>query len=123
MGKETAKGTRFERYLAEELLPQVWPDVERAAKSGINDFGDFTNVGGWLVEANHRKRWAVPDYIRGILEKIKRRGQPTPWVLVLRQDKRTLPVDVAVLDAKTFFRILAVVRVLTEKHGAEAQDE
>lgn len=53
------------------------------------DYGDFINVGGWLVEAKNRKTWALPEWIRGVYSKQKknhREGQP--WVILFKADKR-----------------------------------
>lgn len=88
MSAQRQKGTEYENYLLVTYLRKVWPKAERAAQKGMKDFGDFMNVGGWLVEAKKWDRWDLPNWIRKVQAKIERGGQPAPWVILFANDKR-----------------------------------
>ncbi len=77
-----AKGTEFESYVMNGYLSFVWPEVERAPSKGTNDFGDFVNVAGWLIEARNRKTWALPAWIRGVYSQLERdrRNRTHKWM-------------------------------------------
>jgi hypothetical protein len=91
MSKARQKGTSFENHILTELSA-VWPDVERAALKGVNDYGDFINVDGWHIEARNRKTWALPEWIRGVYKKVERKHQHhfKPWMIVFKADKRSV---------------------------------
>jgi hypothetical protein len=95
------------------MLVDVWPDIERAALSGINDYGDFTNVDGWHIEARNRATWALPDWIRGVYKKLRRKHGNTDqnWMIVFKSDKRgELHEDYAVLPLRLAADLLYVYR-------------
>ena len=100
MSKARQKGTTFENHVLNEYLLSVWSTAERAALSGINDYGDFTNVDDWHIEARNRKTWALPEWIRGVYKKMERKhgDRNQPWMIVFKADKRSdLHEDYAVL--------------------------
>lgn len=56
------KGSGWEVRLLDPLR-RVWPSAERAPLKGVNDYGDFVNVDGLLLEAKctdvpHFLKWA-----------------------------------------------------------------
>ena len=122
MSKARAKGTSFENHV-QTVLVDVWPDIERAALSGINDYGDFTNVDGWLIEARNRKTWALPEWIRGVYKKIARKHLGAPnraWMIVFKSDKRTdLYDDYAVLPLATVADLLYVYRYHVQRESPQ----
>lgn len=109
MSKARAKGTDFENHVLEKYLKEVFPDVERAPLKGINDYGDFVNVGNWLIEARNRKTWALPAWIRGIYRKLERvDGNRTwRWMLIFKADKRgDLSDDYVLMSATQAFHLI-----------------
>lgn len=113
MSAARQKGTSFEVHIRDTYLREVWPEAERAALSGINDYGDFINVDGWHIEARNRKTWAIPDWIRGVYKKIDRKhGRlDVPWAIVFKADKRSdLNEDYCVVPARVLFELIRRVR-------------
>lgn len=100
MSKQRQKGTEYENFLLTTYLRRVWPKADRSPQRGVKDFGDFSNVGGWLVEAKKHERWDLPNWIRKIQWKIERDGQPSPWVLLFANDKRKGFPDLAVMPTE-----------------------
>lgn len=123
MSKQRQKGTEYENFLLTTYLLRVWPQVERRAQQGMRDFGDFTNVGGWLIEAKKHERWDLPNWIRKIQWKIERGGAPTPWALLFVNDKRKGFPDLVVQPTEQWIgqweRVIAlekeVARLLEER--------
>ncbi len=104
-----AKGTDFEVHVDDSYLKEIWPKVERAPLKGINDFGDFVNVDGWLIEARNRKTWALPAWIRGVYSKLEREGRNKHyrWMLVFKADKRgPLDDDYVLMSATQAFNLI-----------------
>lgn len=60
MSKARAKGSGWEVALLGPLR-FIWPRAERAPLKGINDYGDFLNVDGLLLEA---KKTDVPHFLQ-----------------------------------------------------------
>lgn len=113
MSKARQKGTTFENHIRDTYLREVWPEAERAALSGINDYGDFINVDGWHIEARNRKTWAIPEWIRGVYKKVMRKHGDLehPWAIVFKADKRSdLYEDYAVVPAWVLFELIRRVR-------------
>ncbi len=91
------KGTRNENRIRDTWLKPIWPDAERQALKGINDYGDFINV-PWLIEAKWRKKlggeifkWAETARVKANWNE-GHHGLPKdslPWAVVFTQDKRT----------------------------------
>ena len=103
------KGTGHEVHIKDGYLVEIWPDVERAPLKGTNDFGDFINVDGWLIEARNRKTWALPSWIRGVYKKLDRKGRNRKyrWMLVFKADKRTdLDDDYVLMSATQAFNLI-----------------
>ena len=99
----TRKGTTYENHVRDVYLRPVWPKAERAPKRGPYDRGDFDRCNGWIVEAKHRNRWDVGEWVRTVLKKAEREGA-SPWVIVFAGDKRsTVPLDLVVMPAEQFF--------------------
>ncbi len=88
MSQQRQKGTGFET----EQLPwirRIWPDAGRAGTTlGGADYGDFTNIGPYLIEAKKHNSWRVSEWIRTIL---KKKGGHYDWMLVMAMDRRKLP--------------------------------
>ncbi len=104
-----AKGTGYEVGIKEEFLEGIWPEVERAPLKGVNDFGDFVNVAGWLIEARNRKTWALPAWIRSVYSKLDREGRNRKfrWMLVFKADKRgELNDDYVLMSASQAFNLI-----------------
>ena len=101
MSTQRQKGTGYETYLI-PILRRVWPKAERAAQSGVNDFGDFTNVGGWLLEAKKQETWTLPAWIRTIQKKVETGGQPSPWAILFAKDKRSGIPDLVAMPLETW---------------------
>jgi hypothetical protein len=121
MSKQRAKGTAFENHVLETYLKKIWPKVERAPLKGVNDYGDFINVGYWLVEAKKRDRWDLPTWIRTILKKVRAKGT-SPWVLVFAGDKRSaIDIDLVVLPAEQYFDQLHWMTTHYRNSGVEGQ--
>ena len=119
----TAKGTRFENHVRDVYLRPIWPKAERAPKRGMLDRGDYDHCNGWIVEAKHRKRWDVGEWVRTILKKVQREGA-SPWVIFFAGDKRsTIPLDLALVPAEQYagqLRRLAACRCdRVADHGSE----
>lgn len=113
MSKARQKGTSFENHILETYLTSVWSTAERAALSGINDYGDFTNVDGWHIEARNRKTWALPAWIRGVYAKMKRKHGDINhnWMIVFKGDKRSdLAEDYAVVPMRVLTALLYEAR-------------
>jgi hypothetical protein len=113
------KGRRNENDHRDKYLQRVWPDAERKRLQGIYDFGDFTNVGGWLIESKWRKAtsdWRIATWVREVREKVEKQAPTAPWVIIASTDKRKkkdgLPIDLAIMDAEQYFRQLARLKVL-----------
>ncbi|HCG61319.1 MAG TPA: hypothetical protein DEV22_02735 [Collinsella sp.] len=70
MSRETAKGTWFEREVADFLAEELGSDfIERKAKSGSADEGDIAGVrlpdgGKVAVECKNRARLDIPGWLR-----------------------------------------------------------
>lgn len=111
MSKNKEKGTKYENQVLQTYLKRVWPGANRSAPAGANDFGDFLNVDGWLIEARKRDAWNIPGWIRDIYGKIdkrneRHRGYQSNWCIIFASDKRTdLNEDYVVLPAELFFDI------------------
>ncbi len=129
MSKSVDKGTRYENHCRDNLLRTVWPDVERRAKQGINDYGDFINVGLELVEAKWRKKiyGEIWNWIGTVLTKVGWREHhlgvergTLPWVIVFAQDKRFKPkIDLVITDARRYFDDLARLNELEIRCGVD----
>jgi hypothetical protein len=116
VGASTDKGTRFENWCL-PWLRLVWPNVLRAAKTGVHDHGDFVNVGGEVVEAKWRattKTWAIPSWVRTAIGKsVTTRGATTydhrydKWQVVFAEDMRKGLPPLVVLDFRRYCELLA----------------
>ena len=103
------KGTGYENHTRDKYLEEIWPQAERAPLKGINDFGDFINVDGWLIEARNRKTWALPAWIRGVYKKLERidRNKQDKWMLIFKADKRgDLSDDYVLMSASQAFSLI-----------------
>jgi len=94
MSRSRAKGTDFESELLGPLR-RVWPAVTRAGTTkGPNDYGDFLNVGGWLVEAKKQDKWHLPAWIKTIQRKVSTRAAAISfvdaWALIFAADRRVM---------------------------------
>lgn len=110
MSKARRKGTDYENFLMERYLSQPYPQVSRAPLSGINDKGDFINVGPWVMEAKKRNRWDLPLWI----ETTARKAFPSrPWAIWFAGDKRSgrNRDDYVVTTAATFAYLLEMEQV------------
>lgn len=111
------KGTAFENHVLDTYLRRVWPKAERSPLKGGLDFGDYTGVGNYLVEAKKTKTWRIPEWVRTIRKKIGSQSPTSPWVLVFAGDKRQEPkVDLVVLPAEQYFEQLRRLVLLNEKY-------
>ncbi len=81
MSKARAKGTKFENEVLAGLK-NIWPDVDRA-KAG-NPSNDFHGT-PFPVEAKHRKRWEIPEWVRRIRVAA---GGDNQWALVVASGDR-----------------------------------
>ncbi len=126
MSKSVDKGTRHENHVRDTYLRRIWASAERAAKSGVHDYGDFINVGDWLIEAKWRKkiRGEVWNWINTVVSKVRwrqanfRMERTPPWAIFFAQDRRSAPgIDLVVMDAADFTNLLRLVRDL----GAEIE--
>lgn len=109
------KGTSWEKKLIEKYLWRIWPTVKRAPNMGINDYGDFINVDGWLIEAKNHKNWRLPEWIKIIYTKIERQGRTigeAPWVLAFKGDLRRkwMKEDLVVTPGWLFWELVRVAR-------------
>lgn len=115
MSAQRQKGTGYETYLL-PIIRRVWPKAERAAQSGLNDFGDFTNVGGWLLEAKKQETWTLPAWIRTAQQKVKAKGGASPWAILFAKDKRSGIPDMVAMPTETWIsqleRVVAQERQL-----------
>lgn len=84
MSKARAKGSGWETELKERHLSTVWPTVERAPLRGTNDFGDFVNVDGLLIEA---KKVDSPRFLEWA-RKAKGKAGEFGWRIVWSGDRR-----------------------------------
>jgi hypothetical protein len=125
VSKQRAKGTAYENHVLETYLRPIWPKAERAPLKGTDDYGDFINVGRWLVEAKKRKKlqgeiigwvnkvigktiWAAQKLLPGeSASRVRKNAARRPWVIVMAGDKRSQPdIDLVVLPASLFFEVL-----------------
>ena len=104
MSKARRKGTGYENHLRDTYLQDIWPGADRAPLRGSNDHGDFDNVGGYVVEAKKRDRWALPDWIRVTQKKLRPGDRPDGWMIwfagnktrgVVRDDYVLMPASLA----------------------------
>lgn len=67
MSRETAKGTSFERMVADYLASELGQQVDRQVRYGNKDRGDIAGlrVGGWpcVVECKNCKRMDLPQWL------------------------------------------------------------
>lgn len=104
------KGTSFESELV-PLLRKVWPNIERAGTAkGPNDYGDYINVDGWLIEAKKHDKWRLPEWVRKIQGKVGPRVFPAPWALVVAADRRSLEGTFVVQPLDQWLAALEVLR-------------
>lgn len=117
-----SKGTGYENYVLERYLKFIWPQAERTAQKGIKDFGDFLNVGNYLVEAKKWDKWDLPQWIRTIQKKIATR--PTsPWLLFFAGDKRKGLGDLVVMPADQYIEQLRTLQRLTERERRKRNED
>lgn len=76
------KGSHWEVELLEKIRV-IWPDAERAPLKGIQDFGDFVNVGGLLIEA---KKTDAPHFLQW--GKAATRKATAGWRIAWAGDRR-----------------------------------
>jgi hypothetical protein len=106
-----AAGTKYENHVRDKILVGIWPEAERRRLQGINDYGDFLNVGGWLIEAKGYTRtgWALPLWIRHVYRKLKNKHDHTdkPWAIIFKGDKRgELKEDYVVIPARIWLQLM-----------------
>jgi hypothetical protein len=85
MSKARAKGTGWEVRLKDEFLSRIWPAVERAPLKGINDYGDFVNVDGLLLEAKKTER---PNFLAWARRCTAATGAQAGWRVLWSGDQR-----------------------------------
>lgn len=117
------KGTGYEVHVLEKYLLPVWPTAGRRPLQGVNDYGDFLNVDGLLIEAKKRARLAgeIVGWVKTALTKtrwaahkelsrVKDRPSSAlvkdyatrffPWVVFFSGDRRVQPdIDLAIMPA------------------------
>src|SRR3990167_3113420 len=124
MSKSRRIGTNAENHYLESYIKPAFPEAQRAPLRGTNDYGDYLNVDGYLLEAKKRKRlageivgwantaisktrWAAHKELRG-----RGVGRPSaahvraraleafPWVIFFSGDRRHDPdIDLATMPA------------------------
>jgi hypothetical protein len=113
-----AKGTKWENEIRDTWLWRIWPTARRAGNLGINDYGDFANVDGWLIEAKNRKNIQLTEWIRMVYTKIERQGREigkSPWVIAFKGDRRTwLKESLVVTPAWLFFKVVEQAKLYDE---------
>ena len=60
--KSKAKGTRFEREVA-DMLAEYWPAADRRVLHGNRDQGDIANVPFWTLELKAEKAMRLAEYM------------------------------------------------------------
>lgn len=125
MSKSGRIGTNAENHYLVEYVRRVWPKADRSPKKGSNDYGDYSNVGVFLVEAKKRAKltgefvgWVntALDKTRAAAERYLREGcgypSPSkrdiretaeelfPWVIFMSGNKHNQPdIDLCVMPA------------------------
>lgn len=108
-----SKGTRYENRVRDGYLHDVFPNVDRAPLRGTQDYGDFTGIGDWLIEAKWRATpggLRIPSWLQQIKHKVE---EGAPWVLQWAIDRRKDPVDYVITDARLFWHMVRLLR----EHG------
>jgi hypothetical protein len=110
MSKSRARGTRTENEHLDKYLSMIWPEVERAAPSGINDAGDFINTDGYLIESKYRsttKAWRIAQWALVMMAKAIKHKPEIGWLIIVSADKRKndgFPIDLVVMPAEQYFK-------------------
>jgi len=110
------KGSAYEVQQLAKHVRRIWPDAERAPLKGTLDYGDYTNIDGWLVEAKKRNRWDIREWVRGVVRKISREGRKgAPWVILFAGDKRVDPnFDLCVQPTAQWVGLMRRLKTLEE---------
>ncbi len=122
---KTDKGTKFENLVMRSWLKAIWHRVWRWGKSkGPYDIGDFGGIGNRLIEARHRKTWALPEWIRDIENKSAELMDGARWEIVFAGDRTKRPKDIyVVLPASVYYRDQYELYLRTQTHPYENYDE
>jgi hypothetical protein len=86
MSKSRAKGTRFERDVA-DVLADLFPGVDRQVLRGKQDRGDIANVPGWTLECKAEKEIDLAGYMREAELEAKNAKTPYFAAIVKRRNK------------------------------------
>ena len=121
----TDKGTRFEKLLMFKWLRCLYPSIFRWSKSrGPLDIGDYGNIGQRLIEARHRKTWALPEWIRDIERKSAELMDGAPWEIVFAGDRTKAPKGIYVVTpAEQYYRDQLELKLRRAVHPYENYDE
>lgn len=83
MSKARQKGSGWEVALLRPLS-RIWKYVERAPLKGVNDYGDFVNVDGLLLEA---KKTDLPHFLKWAKTAATKTGG-NGWRIIWSGDQR-----------------------------------
>ena len=140
MSKSRRIGTNAENHYLEVYIKPVFPNAQRAPLKGANDYGDYLNVDGYLIEAKKRKRlqgeivgwvntaisktrWAAHKRLVGqgayrpgseMVRAVAARDHP--WTIFFSGDRRNDPdIDLAIMPAALASRALGALRTLEDQ--------
>jgi hypothetical protein len=86
MSKSRAKGTSYESSLL-PALRTVWPTAERRALQGAKDKGDFSAVGGWVLEAKNCAKLDLAGWLKEAAKEAT--NAETSWYAVIHKRRGT----------------------------------
>ena len=110
MNPSKAKGTRFEREVA-DYLAEVIPGVDRKALHGGADHGDIANVPGWALECKATKALDLGGAIDEA--RVEAKNSKSQWfaAIVKRRHKGTAEAYV-VMTLEQYRRLVPSIFVL-----------
>lgn len=102
-----ARGTRFERELAEYFRDiGIFPECERAPRWGSKDQGDLVNTGPFTVEAKATKAIDLAAFVTEAATENENTGREYPLVIIKRRN-HTLDRAYAVMELHDMVRLIA----------------
>lgn len=104
-----AKGTRFEREVADYLALNVLPDVDRKILHGRADHGDIANVPDWTLECKNERTLNLA----GAVDEARKEADnaKTPWyAAIVKRRGRGVAGAYVVLPLEEFALLIAPQR-------------
>lgn len=106
-----ARGSRWERAVAQFFQEAGFREVDRIRGAGVNDVGDLGGLRSFVIEAKDWGSPSWPEFIRQAKQEAKNAGKPFGVVV---QKRRRAPVEdgYVMMDLETFVRLLRYIEEL-----------